>query len=300
MRTNIPADSLTNSTISANQLIVGEALKRTKERLAPNSETPSLDAQVLLAHILSRARAWVLSHPEATLTDQQQHVLNLAVYRLENGEPLPYLIGKREFYGLDFSVNHNVLIPRPETELLVDQALEWLHKHPGKRRASDVGTGSGCIAVSLAVGIKNLQVIATDICAEALDIARANAQQHGVTRQIHFIQCDLLPPVNLPLDLVCANLPYIPQERLPELRNYGQEPALSLNGGPDGLTAIRRILKLIPPRTSPEALILLEIDHSQATAVTEIARQNFPTAEIHLTPDLGGYLRILSIQLSHP
>ena len=163
---------------------------------------------------------------------------NLA--RLESGQPLPYVLGAWEFYGLTFELTPDVLIPRPETELLVEQALEWLADRPAPLLAADVGTGSGCIAISLAVHAPQLRLLASDLSWPALQVARSNLARHRVEGQISLLQCDLLPPLSLPFDLLVANLPYIPSPVLPGLKLSLSEPPLALDGGLDGLDFIRR------------------------------------------------------------
>jgi len=276
----------------------------------------SLDAQVLLAHVLGKPRAWVMAHPEVVLTDDQTQALEMARARVEGGEPLPYVLGRWEFFGLDFVVTPDVLIPRPETELLVEQALEgWLSskseirnallcRNPKSeiRNALDVGTGSGCIAIALAVHVPELHITATDMSSAALVVARANAQKHGVADRIQFLQADLL---NVPrstchverCDLIVANLPYIPTGTLKTLEVYGKEPSLALDGGPDGLAFIRRLLQDAPGHLTPSGRVLLEIEASQGEAVRTLGRTIFPDAEVDILPDLAGHDRVLRIQL---
>ncbi len=174
-------------------MALNEAISEITQRLRKVSDTPELDAQVLLAHILERPRSWLLAHPEADLSPARQAALMEAVSRLEGGEPLPYVLGHWEFYGLDFIVTPDVLIPRPETELLVEHAIGWLQAHPGRRQAADIGTGSGCIAVSLAYHVPDLHLLATDISLAALDVASQNARKHSVANRIEFVCYDLLP-----------------------------------------------------------------------------------------------------------
>src|SRR6266487_1194296 len=131
--------------------------------LASISDTPALDASVLLAHIVRKPRTWVLAHPELTLKTEEQNRLNASLARLESGEPFPYVLGHWEFFGLDFDITPDVLIPRPETELLVEKAIAWLQEYPGRRTVADVGTGSGAIAVSIAVNVPDINILATDI-----------------------------------------------------------------------------------------------------------------------------------------
>src|SRR6266498_3867303 len=188
--------------------------------LSSISDTPALDASVLLAHILNKPRTWVMAHPEFVLTTEQQNQLNKSLTLLESGEPFPYVLGHWEFFGLDFDITPDVLIPRPETELLVEKAIAWLQESPTRRTVADIGTGSGAIAVSIAVNVPDAHVLATDISSEALRVAKRNTLKFHVEKRIQFIQCDLLPvqpetfSTEQHLDLICANLPYIPTEML--------------------------------------------------------------------------------------
>jgi release factor glutamine methyltransferase len=273
-----------------------QLLAELRLRLVKISQTPFLDATVLLAHVLGKSRAWVLAHPEVTLTAEQQLTLENALVHLEDGEPLPYVLGHWEFYTLDFDLSPSVLIPRPETELLVEQAFSWLRAHPTRRFITDVGTGSGCIAVALAVNILDLHVIASDISMPALQLGLGNAQKHGVADRVAFICSDLLPPVSLQYDLICVNLPYIACQILETLAVYKHEPRIALDGGEDGLEIIRRLLKAAPQYLAPGGRIFLEIEASQGEAVKAIARIFYPYAEISLLPDLAGCDRLLSIQ----
>jgi release factor glutamine methyltransferase len=272
-------------------------LKELKCRLAPSSGTPALDAQVLLAHVVGQKRAWVLAHPEHTLSTPQEQALLAAVDRMEAGEPLPYVIGHWEFYGRDFKLSSAVLIPRPETELLVEQGLAWLKAHPASRRAIDVGVGSGCIAVTLAAEIPDLQVVACDISWPALQVAQHNLLKHGTGRRVYLLQSDLMSALAGPFDLVCANLPYIPTPLLADLPVSRSEPVLALDGGPDGLDGFRRLLPAIPARLSPGGLVLLEIEASQGEALGALAQECLPAGRIQILPDLTGRERLFCYQL---
>jgi release factor glutamine methyltransferase len=278
-------------------------MRTTKSKLV--SDTASLDAQVLLAHILDKPRAWVLAHPEVELTADQQARLEDAFARLQTGEPLPYLLGHWEFFGLEFQVTPDVLIPRPETELLVEQALDWLRSHPSARTAVDIGTGSGCIAISLAMRIPDLRLMATDLSSTALDGARRNAQKHGVSGRVDFVQADLLDWLKVgrssfdiqlsPVYLITANLPYIPTETLHSLAVYGKEPTLALDGGADGLDLVRRLLSQAPTFLAQNGLLLLEIEYRQGPPVLALAKKAFPIAKVDLIKDLNGHDRIIRI-----
>jgi len=259
------------------------------------SDTPTLDAQVLLAHVLGVSRAWVLAHPDASLSPEEQLGLEEGMGRLEAGELLPYVLGHWEFYGLDFTLTPATLIPRPETELLVEQALDWLGAHP-QCLAADVGAGSGCIAVALAAHHPGLQVIATDISLPALRVAQQNAAKHEILERVWPVQCDLLPAISRPLDLICANLPYIPIETLRSLRLARREPELALSGGLDGLALIRRLLALAPRHLAPGGLLLMEIEATQGGAARTLAQSAFPQARVELLPDLAGHDRLIRIE----
>ncbi len=216
--------------------------------------------------------------------------------RLESGEPLPYVLQRWEFFGLDFSLSPQVLIPRPETELLVEQALVWLEANPDRRSALDVGTGSGCIALALAVNSPELHIIGSDISSGALEQAQKNLCRYELQARVGFVRADLFPPLNQPVDLICANLPYIPALELSRLKVSRWEPRLALDGGPDGLNLIRRFLGQAPACLAQGGLLLMEIEASQGPAVMKLARQSFPGFEIALLQDLAGKDRLVRIQ----
>jgi len=286
--------------VGTRKIAIGDLLVALAPRLVSLSDTPALDAQVLLAQMTGKPRAWVLAHPEVELSRPQQAALEEALGRLESGEPLPYVLGHWEFFGLDFLVTPDVLIPRPETELLVATALAWLRAHADRRRSADIGAGCGCIAVALAVNVPDLRITATDISPKALKVAQRNAEKFNVANHITFIEADLLPPLPLspiPYSLICANLPYIPTATLRGLPLYGREPTLALDGGADGLALIRRLLAEAPRRLAPGGLILLEIEASQGTAVLSLAYDAFTEAHIGLQQDLSGHDRLIRIEL---
>ena len=275
-------------------------LDQISRSLQPNSESAALDAQVLLAHISGKPRSWVLAHPELTLSSNQRKTLDAALLKLQRGIPLPYVLGHWEFFKLDFIVSPDVLIPRPETEELVELALKWLHDKKYEA-VLDVGTGSGCIAIALAKNAPDLNLLAVDLSSTALDIARQNAEKHNVTDQIQFLESDLFDNIqhsNLPtFNLIIANLPYIPSKTLLKLDVYSREPTLALDGGNDGLKLIRRLLEEAPRWLALEGLILLEIDSSHGQGARKLAKKFFPLADIQLKQDLAGRGRFLVIQI---
>lgn len=276
------------------------------DRLRSLSETPDLDASVLLAAVTGRPRAWVLAHSEMALTPSQQQGLESALTRLELGEALPYVLGEWEFLGLRFLVTNDCLIPRPETECLVERAIVWLRETPRAMTALDIGTGSGCIAVGLAVNIAGLRVLATDISYAALEVAGRNARRHGVDDRIRFVECDLLPRDEARsagggapprFDLLCANLPYIPSAELRRLPVYLHEPTLALDGGEDGLDPFRRLLSLAPRWLRPGGKLLFEVEASHGDQACSLAQAAFPDSRVNLIKDLASRDRVLDIQL---
>ena len=280
---------------------IGDLVKRFASQSV--GDLPLLDAQLILAHILDKPRTWIASHNDTPLTPPQLDSAHQAFARLKAGEPLPYILGHWEFYGLDFDINPDVLIPRPETELLVDKAVEWLNSSPERRTVADIGTGSGAIAVAIAMHVPGVRIVATDISYNAVKTARHNAQKFHVHHRIEFLQCDLLPqhidplPTDSHFDLICANLPYIPTNTLRGLPIYGHEPTLALNGGADGLNLYRRLFNFAPDWLAPGGMMILEIEASQGAQVLSLAFDSFDKVKLQLHQDLAGHDRLLEIQL---
>lgn len=272
---------------------IREALQRLAEVLLPHSETAVLDAQTALAALLRKPRAWVLAHPEAPLPESVQPQLEAWLDRLRRGEPLPYVLGEWPFYGRTFIVTPAVLIPRPETETLVEAVLAQVPPK-ASARIVDVGTGSGCIAITLALERPHLHVWATDISAPALRVALANVRRHGVAHRVHLVQADLLTPLWGPWDVVVANLPYIPQGELPRLRVARWEPTLALNGGPDGLFWLRRLVDQAWPRLAPGGHIFLECAPNQAQLLRLWAQERF-SAQGRILHDLAQRPRVVHL-----
>lgn len=271
-----------------------EALALATRRLArAGCDTPGLDAEVLLGHVLAKERAWLYTYPDTGLSPDQLARFDELVARRARREPVAYLTGVKAFFGLDFLVNRHVLIPRPETELLVETALHIAGASPVS--IADVGTGSGCIAVSLAKNLPQAHLYAIDASALALDVARENAARHGVLASITFLQGNLLEPLPRPVDMIASNPPYISrgelEAALPEVSRY--EPYLALNGGEDGLEAIRQLLAQARGRLKSGAAMLVEIGSSQGPAAGQLARQFFPSATIEIKQDLAGLDRLL-------
>ncbi len=285
---------------------LGEALAVAEHwlRAVPDSESAALDAQLLLAHVTGLARTTILAYPERPLAPEDAERYAALVTRRVAHEPVAYLIGHREFMGLDFLTDARALIPRPETELLVEAALAEVRARLARPTSpapvvADIGAGSGAIAVALGRLEPRLATIyATDISADALALACENAQRLGVMERIRFLEGDLLLPLPEPVDVLLANLPYVAPRDAPTLsddvRRY--EPSLALYGGDDGLGHLRRFFAQTPGRVKPGATILLEFGYDQRAAVVALARTTFPVADIRIVADYAGWDRLAVVR----
>lgn len=286
----------------ASGVTIQEALRRGAAALRfAGVEEPELEAEILLRHVLGLSRAQIITRFPQDLTPEQHAAFQDLLDRRRARQPTAYLVGHREFYGMEFLVTPAVLIPRPETELVVEAALEI-----GRRMAAsgtppvvvDVGTGSGVIAVCLAQRLVPSRVIATDVSAGALAVAGYNARRHRVAGRIEFRCGDLLDPVPEPADLIVSNPPYVPTDVWaalpPEIRDH--EPRAALDGGPDGLDVVRRLLARAPGHLRPGGAVVLELGHGQARAAVELACDAFPGADVAVRPDLAGHDRVVVIQ----
>lgn len=277
-------------------------------RAAGISATAALDAQVLLGHVTAISRATLLAYPERALTPEEAAHFAALVARRLAGEPVAYLTGHREFMGLGFLTDRRALIPRPETELLVEAALAEARARIERGEmpiVADIGTGSGAIALAMAVHEPRLaRVYATDLSAEALALAAENAARLGVAGRMIFLQGDLLAPLPEPVDLLLANLPYVaPRDAATlaeDVRRY--EPALALYGERDGLGHLRRFFADAPAHVHRGAVLLIEFGYDQRTAVEALARETFPGAEVRVGADLAGWDRYAMVRtpVAHP
>ena len=270
------------------KLTLHRALARGVDQL-PNSDTPELDAQVLLAHLLGLTRPKLLAHLTDPLEPGQREAFERIIGQRAQGMPVAYLTGVKEFYGRPFLVTPDVLIPRPESELLVERALAWLRRGD---YLLDIGTGSGCLGLSVAAERPGVVVRLTDISENALLVARHNAAELGV-RGVSFQLADLLPEDLPPADrtVIIANLPYVPEadyQANPDLR---YEPEQALRSGPDGLDAIRRLLSMLQERDYRPRAVLLEVDPAQ---VAEIKHQ--AAGKVTVYQDLAGHDRVIELR----
>ena len=279
---------------------------------ASGSGSPRLDAELLLGHVLGVDRTGVIAHPEALVGIGSQERYEADVARREAGEPVAYIRGFREFHGLAISTDARALIPRPETELLVDAAvadvtarLTAAARAPGTPalRIADVGTGSGAIALAILATLRtrrmaeHVMVVATDLSPVALDLARENAVGHGLADRMVFVEADLLPPVvDPPYAVVCANLPYVATAQMDGLaRDLSFEPRSALDGGPDGLDIVRRLLDRLPDALSPGGAAYLEIGADQGEAVVAATAEHLPGWRVSVQTDLAGLPRLARV-----
>ncbi len=260
-------------------------------------ETPKLDAELLLSHTLDRERIWLHTYPEAAITPPQHNLFNQYLTRRIQREPVAYILGYKSFFGLDFVVTPAVLIPRPETELIIETTLE-LFPSDKPIRAVDVGTGSGCIAVTLAKYLPQATVEAVDISIAALEIAQQNAANHQVISSLSFIEGSLLTPTIGKFDLIVSNPPYLDDAELadttPEIQNF--EPAQALTAGSNGLALVQKLLQQAQTKLNSSGVMMIEIGSGQGEAVKQLALDNFPEARISIKSDLAGLDRMVLIQ----
>ncbi len=280
---------------------VGRALTSAAQRLsAPSSETARLDSQVLLAHVLNQSRSWLFAHHEHELSEGDCRRYADLITRRRRREPVAYLLGRKEFYGLDFAVDPRVLIPRPETELLVDLVLAQISDRRGRPVVvADVGTGSGAIAITVAVHAPEAKVYGTDISQDALEVAEENRKRLTPEAGPLFLEGDLLSPLPEPADVIVANLPYIADEEYSglqsDVRDY--EPGVALKAGVEGLDLIERLLEQLPTRVQPRGAVLLEISPRQGEVVQRMAQDLRPKPSyVGLRRDYSGLVRMVTLE----
>jgi release factor glutamine methyltransferase len=288
---------------------IKDALEQGTRRLTQGSVpeercTSRLDAQVLLSYVLDTDRALLYTYPERILTAEQEQQFFALIERRMQGEPIAYLTGHKEFYGLDFLVDRRVLIPRPETELLVEAALHHIRARLANGQipiVADIGTGSGAIPVAIAVEEPRLPYLyACDISTDALDVARLNCLRHHVESRVRLLQGDLLAPLPEAVDVLTANLPYVGTDEMPLLAPdvVSYEPHMALFSGPKGLGLLYRLL--IEARQfgtlKHNGVMLLEIGYQQLEPLLQFLRENWPQAVATSMKDYAGWDRVLQIQ----
>jgi release factor glutamine methyltransferase len=284
--------------------VIAEATVRLREAGSP---TPRLDAEVLLAHLLERDRTWLLAHPEAPMPASDAFEAMIA--RRATGEPVAYLRGFKEWRSLRIRTDARALIPRPETEVLLEAAIEEIEARlpRGDERivAWEVATGSGAVAVALALRLApmiragRLRLVASDVSEDALALAAENLAAHRVTGLVELIRADLLEPAGGAMprpDVVVANLPYVASDEVDaRAGSLGFEPRIALDGGPDGLVLLRSLLASLATRAAPSATVLLELGVGQFEAVRALAPLG---ASVSVVPDLAGLERVVRIGMA--
>ena len=273
---------------------VAQTLAEGTELLRDSSASPRADALLLLAHVLNRGRDWLIAHDDATPSLEEAEAFQRLSEQRSWGVPIAYLLGSAGFYGREFLVNENVLVPRPETEHLVDEALRFIGDTP--LRVLDVGTGSGAIACTIAAETK-ATVLGTDISPAAVAIANENARRFNVADRCRFYVGDLTEPVKAQrFDVVVANLPYVPTSQISDKPDaVAYEPREALDGGPDGLALYRRLLDALAPLVNPNALILLEAAPPTMPGLAAIAKSALPHCAFAVGRDYAGLDRYLKI-----
>lgn len=275
---------------------LGQALRHYTSILREAVEEPALESRVIIQKATGLRRPVLLSHPERELSGTEQGAIEAMAARRLRGEPLPYILGEWEFFGHSFIVNQSVLIPRPETEMLVEEALTWLKQGHFPAMAFDIGTGSGCIAISLLLERPDLMVTAVDIRRDTLRTAVKNAERHGCADRFLPVRADLFTCFDTAPGLICANLPYIPTETCADLPAAVHEPMTALDGGPDGFDLYRLLFQQIRNKINKEALILCEIEYRQKDLAYKTAKEFFPERKAEVLPDLAGQPRLLRIE----
>ncbi|MEW6334544.1 MAG: peptide chain release factor N(5)-glutamine methyltransferase [Thermodesulfobacteriota bacterium] len=266
----------------------------TRELDASGSASPRLDAEVLLMRFLKTDRVQLCTRPERVLTEDQCAGFSRWIERRRRGEPVAYITGEKEFWSLPFEVNRHVLIPRPETECLIEEVLTHVGQEAGPLRLIDIGTGSGAIGVVLAGELPAARVTATDIAPGALEVARRNALRHGVSGRMTFVEGDLFGSAAGEFDIIVSNPPYIPDDLFPLLPEgiRAFEPRQALLAGPDGLSFHRRIIGEGAARLKPGGRLFLEIGEGQRAAVDALYRECGLYDNIRFRKDYGGRDRV--------
>lgn len=286
-------------------MTLAQALQQAARILSINGiEDCHIEARLLLGYVTKLSTAQIYAYREQSLTEEQEKTLREFVERRISREPTAYIVNRKEFYGLDLYVDRRVLIPRPETEILVDTALQFARRRslgsPFQEQSvliADVGTGCGAIAICLARNLPQSRVYAIDISSEALEVAALNCQRHKVSQRIILLCGHLLQPVPEPVDIVVANLPYVSTSAFsnlsPEITKF--EPRIALDGGGDGLELIDQLLRQVSNKVNPRGCLLLEIGQEQEKGVVSLINHHFNGVRFELIPDLSGIGRVAKI-----
>jgi release factor glutamine methyltransferase len=275
-----------------------EAMARLESAGVPSH---ALAAELLLMYALNRDRTWLYSHPDDEISPAMLEKLHALVAKRASGVPTQYLTGKQEFWGLDFEVTPAVLIPRPETEHVIDVTLERLgpERKNIRLQIADIGTGSGCIAVALAHELPQAEIVATDISREALEVARRNAARHNVAKRIRFIESNLFDALRQDspkFDVIVSNPPYIPLSQAPQLQREvrAHEPPIALFAGEDGQAIYAPLIREAANFLKPGALLILELGHDSLSGVQKLIAETQSWTQVQIKNDLAQIPRVIS------
>jgi len=272
-------------------LTVLEVLKLASEHLGKHgSDSARLDSEVMLAGALGLRRLDLYLQFDRALSNEELAVFRAQVARRAKGEPVAYLVGHKEFMALDFEVTPAVLVPNPDTELLVQLAVARAREAGRSIRVADVGTGSGCIAIATAHYSPDVEVWASDISSEALEVAARNVAKNSLETRVHLVCGDLMEPLPGKFDLACANLPYL-AAGIPLPAAVVAQPSVALYAGEGGAALVIRLLETAPAKLNPGGRVLLEVDPSILQSVLEVADRNFAERRVH--QDLAGHERVV-------
>ena len=277
---------------------IGTALTDAARTLQANGiDEPRLDAGLLMSHVIGRDRAFIVAHTEAAIAEQQLKQFEEFVARRAEGEPLQYITGHQEFFKLDFEVTPDVLIPRPETELIVEAVLELVHADT-RLAFADIGTGSGCLAISILNEFQQAHAIAIDTSERALQVTRRNAARHCVADRLRLVQADLFAAisVNDMFDLIVSNPPYVADDEIDRLpREVRREPRSALVAGPDGLSVIRRLIRDVPGHLRPGGHLIFEFGINQDHEIHRLVNSKVWTL-LEIRKDLQAIPRMMALQ----
>ena len=281
---------------------VRDALRQARDKLrASGVEDAGFESEYLLRHALGCTREFLLIALDSDVSSSDQLRFDSIIARRADGEPSAYITGHKEFYGLDFKVDPRALIPRPETELLVELALDFAARRTSRDEGlniAEVGVGCGAIAIALAVNLSGARIVATDISPAALNLASENVSRHGVEDRVTLLNGDLLDPVSGPIDILVSNPPYIPSAHLAalprEIRDH--EPRVALDGGEDGITVIDRLIRQAKYKLRPGGAMFVEIGWDLGILALARSLELWPKSEVSITPDLAGLDRVLTLR----
>ena len=307
---------------------ISQSLQANTKILSKISDTPQIDAELLLSFVLDKNKSFLYTYPEHELSKEELKIFTSHIKTHLSGYSVAYIIGRKDFYGLEFIVNKHTLVPRPETELMVDEVLSILKEYKGLDSLPsltlagndkvggnnisliDLGTGSGCIPISILKNneVANIKCFAVDISPKALEIAMKNAKKHTLAKDINFLEGNLLAPIinsNLAIKnnniIITANLPYLTKEQIKNSPSIQKEPVLALDGGKDGMDYYIELFKQIKDlknKYQPESItILAEIDHTQVEVFEKETKDLLPQAKLTIKKDLGGYERLVILKI---